>query len=197
MAATPTGEVGPSVTSLVVVDTGRGHVPVPILYPSMAGSTARILGTRCSLVCVIQGPVHVSGIKDSLRCRFFENLWETQPSSSWKIFLYFFYSWQSGKNLRTHQRSFWVIKKWHYYFGIYFVWMVELKWPFKGRLHFCPSHFHFLMWLTLIKFHFTVLILFTFSVLDYFYLCRDLIIHVLLSLFRTWWLVGLVSVVSL
>ena len=75
--------------------------------------------------------------------------------------------------------------------------MVELKWPFKRRLHFCPSLFHFLMWLTLIKFHFTVVILFTFSLLDYFYLCRDLIIYVLLSLFRTWWLVGLVSVVSL
>ena len=75
--------------------------------------------------------------------------------------------------------------------------MVELKWPFKRRLHFCPSHFHFLMWLTLIKFHFTVLILFTFSLSDYFYLCRGLIIYVLLSLFRTWWLVGLVSVVSL
>ena len=67
MAATPTGEAGPSVTSLVVVDTGRGHAPVPILYPSMAGSTARILATRCSLMCVIQGPVLVSIIKDSLR----------------------------------------------------------------------------------------------------------------------------------
>ena len=110
MVATPTGEAGQSVTSLVVVGTGRGHVPVPILYPNMAGSTARILVTRCSLMCVIQGPVHVSIIEDSLRCRFFENRWETQPSSSWKIFLYLFYSWQSNKNLRTHQRSFWVIK---------------------------------------------------------------------------------------
>ena len=67
MVATPTGEAGQSVTSLVVVGTGRGHVPVPILYPNMAGSTARILVTRCSLMCVIQGPVHVSIIEDSLR----------------------------------------------------------------------------------------------------------------------------------
>ena len=78
MAATPTGEAGPSVTSLVVVDTGRGHVPVLILYPSMAGLTVRILATRCSLMCVIQGPARVSIIKDSLRT--FESY--TKSSSS-------------------------------------------------------------------------------------------------------------------
>ena len=138
MAVTPTGEAGPSVTSLVVVVTGRGHVPVPILYPSMAGSTARILATRCSLMCVIQGPVLVSIIKDSLRCRFFENLWEplrVSPSlcsSSWKFFFYFFPSWQSGKNLRTHQRSVWVIENgtviWMY---LSFEW-----WNWKGLLNF-------------------------------------------------------------
>lgn len=37
MAATQTGVDGPSVTSHAVVVTDNGHVPVPILCPSMVG----------------------------------------------------------------------------------------------------------------------------------------------------------------
>ena len=65
--------------------------------------------------------------------------------------------------------------------------MVELKGPFKLRLLFNPSHFHFLIWLTLIYI----------QSLGLFLSFRYLIIYFLVSLFRTWWLVGLVSVVSL
>ena len=65
--------------------------------------------------------------------------------------------------------------------------MVELKGPFKLRLHFNPSHFHFLIWLTLIYI----------QSLGLFLSFRYLIIYFLVSLFRTWRLVGLVSVVSL
>ena len=56
---TPRGEAGQSVTSRAVAVIGRGHVPVPILYPNLAGSTARIWDPRCSLMCATQDLVHV------------------------------------------------------------------------------------------------------------------------------------------
>ena len=60
MVTTPTGEGGPSVTSHVVAATDNGHVPVPVLYLSTAGSTARTWETRGSMTCVTPGLVHVS-----------------------------------------------------------------------------------------------------------------------------------------
>ena len=66
MAATQTGVYGLSVTSHAVVVIDSGHVPVPILYPSMVGWIARTWETLYSQMCVTLGLVHVS-IKLSIR----------------------------------------------------------------------------------------------------------------------------------
>ena len=67
MVATPTGEAGQSVTSHAVAGTGSGHVPAPIPYPSMVGSTACIWDPLCSRTCATRGLVHVSTSVDYWR----------------------------------------------------------------------------------------------------------------------------------
>lgn len=80
MGATPTGVGGPSVTSHAVAVTDNGHVPVPVLYPSTAGSTALIWETLCSLMCVTQGLVHVSIGQRLLSFFFFSLDWKFHTS---------------------------------------------------------------------------------------------------------------------